>query len=303
MTDWFTDHTLRTILLGSSAIGVSTAVLGVFAVLRRQGLVGDLVAHAALPGIVLAYILFATRAPLPLMLGAALTGGLALAITRAWARDTRTDPNTALGVALTSSFGLGVVALAIVQRSPDSGQAGLDRFLFGQVAALTTDLVVATALLGAIAVLAVVAVAPRLKLRAFDQDFATTLAIGGRTLETVQSAFLVAAVVLGLNTVGVVLVSALLVAPAVAARQCVDRFTPMLLVAAAVGLFASVSGTVLSVVIAPLDTAVPTGPVIVIVLAACVVAAALFGPARGIIPRRARKNHNLDRHNPQGVRP
>lgn len=303
MTDWLTDHTLRTILLGTSAIGVSTAVLGVFAVLRRQGLVGDLVAHAALPGVVLAYILFATRAPLPLMLGAALTGGLALALTRAWARDTRTDPNTALGVALTSSFGLGVVGLAIVQRSPDSGQAGLDRFLFGQVAALTNDLVTATAILGALAVAAAVAVAPRLKLRAFDPSFATTLGLGDRALEAVQSTLLVTAVVLGLNTVGVVLVSALLVAPAVAARQCVDRFTPMLLLAAAVGLFASIVGTVLSVTLAPPETAVPTGPVIVLVLAACVGAAALFGPAKGLLPRLISRSAARDRKTPSGAQP
>ena len=131
----FSDYTIRTIALGSGILGIVSGALGSFAVLRQQSLLGDAISHAALPGIVIAYLLTGSKAPLVLMLGAAVAGGAASAAVIAIARSTRVKFDTALGIALSVFFGFGLVLLTALQKRPDATQAGLSNFLFGQASA------------------------------------------------------------------------------------------------------------------------------------------------------------------------
>ncbi len=148
LTELFTDYTLRTVALGSAALGLVAGALGAFAVLRRQSLLGDAVSHAALPGIVLAFLLTGSKAPLVLVLGAALAGWVASLLVMLIVRTTRIKTDTALGLVLSVFFGLGLVLLSVVQRSAGAGQAGLEKFLFGQAATLVGDDLVTMAVLG-----------------------------------------------------------------------------------------------------------------------------------------------------------
>ncbi len=256
-----TDYTLRTILLGTMSLGLFCAILGSFAVLRRQSLVGDTLAHAALPGVCLGFLLTGSKAPLPVLIGAALTAGLAMAWVRWITTKTRTDWNTALGIALTSLFGLGVLLLSLIQRSPSANQAGLDTILFGQAAALVQENVIAILIVGIVATTILFRIRQPYQLLAFDPDFARASGLNVARIEFLQTTLLVAGIIIGLNTVGVVLLSALLVAPTVAARPWVRSTTQLLVVAAILGLISSATGALISVNTPNL----PTGPTVVII--------------------------------------
>lgn len=285
LVDLVTDHTLRTVALGSAALGLVAGMLGAFAVLRRQSLLGDAVSHAALPGIVVAFLLTGSKAPLVLVLGAAVAGWVASLLVMLVVRTTRIKTDTALGLMLSVFFGGGMVLLSVAQRSAGAGQAGLESFLFGQAAAMMRADVVTMAVVGAV-VLAVLALLwKEFKLLSFDPAFAGALGLPVRLLDVVLTTLLVVAIVIGLQTVGVVLMSAMIVAPAAAARQWTDRLGSLVLLA---GLFGAASGLI-GAVISSLVSRLPTGPTIILVVTTITVLSLLLAPRRGLLIAEARR--------------
>jgi manganese/zinc/iron transport system permease protein len=284
----FSNYTLRTVALGAAALGTVSGALGAFAVLRRQSLLGDAISHAALPGIVLAFMLTGSKAPLVLVLGAALSGWAATLAVLAVVRHTRVPFDSALGTALSVFFGFGLVLLTALQKQPTASQAGLDKYLFGQAATLLAEDVRTMAALGAVAVAVLLALWKEFKLVSFDPDFAATLGLPVRTLDVLLTSLLVVAIVIGLQCVGVVLMSALVVAPGVAARQWTDRLGVMVLLAAVFGGLSGLAGTVLSDALSAPGRPVPTGPTIVLVATVVVLASLAVKLARDRwAPRRA----------------
>lgn len=279
-----TDYTLRTVALGSAALGLVSGALGAFAVLRRQSLLGDAVSHAALPGIVIAFLLTGSKAPLVLVAGAALAGWLASLLVLLIVRTSRIKLDSALGLVLSSFFGLGLLLLSIAQRSAGAGQAGLDRFLFGQAAALVGSDLVTMAVLGALVLAALALGWKEFKLLSFDPAFAGSLGLPLRGLEVALTTLLVLAIVIGLQTVGVVLMSAMIVAPATAARQWTDRLGRLVLLAGAFGALAGLAGALLSSLVPRL----PTGPTIVLAITAIALLSLLAAPRRGLLAARLR---------------
>ena len=290
----FDDYTLRIVALGAGTLGIVSGALGTFAVLRRQSLVGDAISHAALPGIALAYLVTGSKSSLALMSGAALTGFLAVLLVGALVRTTRVKQDAALGIWLSVFFGAGLVLLTYLQSRPDASQAGLDRFLFGQAATLLREDVVTMAVAGGLALAVLVLLWKELKLLSFDAEFGSSLGLRMRTVDVALTALLVVAIVIGLQTVGAVLMASMVVAPAVAARQWTDRLGGMTVLAAAFGALAGVSGAVTSAEVSRL----PTGPTIVIAATVLVVCSLLFAPRRGIVAAalRARAARGRLRH-------
>ena len=277
--DLLFDYTLRNVALGSAFLGVVSGVLGCFAVLRRQGLMGDALSHAALPGVCLAYMLTGSKLPITLMLGAAIAGWIGMLLILTIVRRTRVDSGSALGIVLTVFFGLGVVLLTVIQKRNDANQAGLDKFLFGQAAALVQEQIVTMGIIGGIALLVVAFLFKEFKLVAFDPEFAGTIGFSPNRLGTALTGLLVVAIVIGLNTVGVILMSAMLIAPAAAARQWTNSLAKMVGIAALVGAGSGVTGAILSVT----QDGIPTGPAIVLCLSLCAVVSILFGSAQGVV--------------------
>ncbi len=274
-------YTLRTVLLGAAILGAVGGVLGSFATLRRQSLVGDALAHAALPGVCLAFLATGLREPLPLLAGAILSGlagALALLVI---VRGSRIKEDAALGIVLTVSFGFGTLLLTRIQHQGNAAQSGLDRFLFGQAATLLERDVATMAVLAMVVLAAVWAFFKELKLLAFDPAFAAAAGYPVTALSVGLTALLVAAVAIGLQAVGVILMVALLIAPAVAARQWTRALGAMALLAAAIGAASGVAGTLFSAGAAN----VPTGPAIVLVATAFAVGSVLFAPQRGVLWR------------------
>ncbi len=288
VTSLFTDYTLRTVALGSIVLGVTSGTLGTYAVLRQQSLLGDAISHAALPGIALAFLLTGAKVPLVLMIGAAIAGWFATVVISIITSTTRIKYDGALGLVLSVFFGLGLVLLTYIQKTPNANQAGLDAFLFGQAASLVVADVLLMATIGLASVACVVVLWKEFKILAFDPEFARTLGFPVRVLDVTLTTLLVLAIVIGLQTVGVVLMSAMIIAPAAAARQWTDRLGVMIMLSAAAGALSGLAGALISSSTANL----PTGPTIVLCIGAVVVVSLFLAPHRGMVWRWIREWRN-----------
>jgi manganese/zinc/iron transport system permease protein len=282
------DYTLRTVALGAAVLGIVSGALGTFALLRRQSLLGDAMSHAALPGVVIAFMLTSSKAPLVLVLGAAVAGVLGTILLLSITRYTRIKEDTALGIILSVFFGVGLMLMTFLQRNPAAAQAGLNSFLFGQAATLLQRDVWTMALFGGGALLLLIIFWKEFKLLAFNRDFGSSLGYPMTALDVLLTTLLVIAIVIGLQAVGVVLMSAMVVAPAAAARQWTDRLSVMVLLASFFGAVAGVSGALIS----SLGSGLSTGPVVVLVISLIVVVALLFGSSRGLVWNWIRQRRN-----------
>jgi manganese/zinc/iron transport system permease protein len=281
------DYTLRTVALGSATLGIVSGVLGAFAVLRKQSLLGDAISHAALPGVALVFLFTGSKEAIVLVAGAIVAGWVGTLFVSLVTRQTRIKQDAALGLVLSVFFGFGILLLTFIQRMPTASKAGLDKFLFGQAATLVVRDVVTMAVMGGVAVLLVAVLWKEFKLLSFDPEFATSLGYSVRWLDVLLTSLTVIAIVVGLQTVGVVLMSAMLVAPAAAARQWTDRLNMMVILAGAFGALAGLLGAVTSSQVARL----PTGPTIVLYMSGVVLLSMLFAPRRGIVARARHRRH------------
>ncbi len=275
----FESSAVRTVAAGAAGLGLAAGAVGAFAVLRRQSLQGDMVSHAALPGLAAAFLLGA-REPIYLVLGGAVAGWLAMLAVGTITRRSRVPFDTALGGALAVFFGLGLVLMTYAQHHvADASRHPLDRYLFGQAALLRDADLWLIGGLGAAVALLLAAFWKEFKLLAFDPDYAASLGYRVRLLDLLLTTLTVAAVVVGLKAVGVVLMTALLVAPTAAARQWTNRLGGVVLLAGAFGAAAGAGGTAFSHVA---GSALPTGPTIVLTATALVALSLVFGTARGL---------------------
>ncbi len=271
-----TDATVLTVMVGSALLGACSGALGTFAVLRRQSLLADTLAHAALPGVVGGYLLAGSRDLAALLAGALATGLVAALLAGFLRKVAKVKLEAALGASLSLGFALGAVLLSLVQRLPGAGHAGLDTFLFGQAAAtLRSDLW----LIGGVAVASFLLVAlfwKQLKLVTFDPVYASAGGLRVGVVEALLTGLLAVSIVIGLQFVGVVLMSALVVAPAVAARQWTKDLGSMFVLAGAIGALSAVVGAVGSA----LAPGLATGPLVVVVASAVAFASIALSPQR-----------------------
>ncbi|MBA4119465.1 MAG: hypothetical protein C0513_02015 [Isosphaera sp.] len=281
------DTNTRVVMLGTTVLGIASAVVGCFAVLRKRSLVGDAVAHAALPGICLAYLVVGERHFAALLLGAMLAGVTAAAFVAAVRALTRVKEDAAIGMAIGGFFGLGIVLSRLIQGQPGGDRAGLDSFIFGKAASMVSGdarliLAVALAALAAVALLY-----KELKLLCFDRDFAAGQGWPTLALDLALMALVCLCTVVGLPAVGVVLMVALLVIPAVAARFWTSTLSTMLVLAAIFGGASGLVGTALSATVpvpaGALSRGWPTGPLIVLVAAGIFGVSLLCAPRRGLL--------------------
>ncbi|MEM5539314.1 metal ABC transporter permease [Olleya sp. AS48] len=280
----FSDYTLRTITLGTAILGAVTGMLGSFAVLRKQSLLGDAISHAALPGIAIAFLITGAKDSNTLLLGALVSGLIGTFWIRGIVKKTHLKSDTALGLILSLFFGFGMLLLTFIQKQPNANQAGLDKYLFGQAATLVESDVWLMAIVTGLCLFVLLLFWKEFKILLFDADYTKTLGFNTKVIDILITSFIVLAIVLGLQTVGVVLMSAMLLAPAAAARQWTNRLSKMVLLAAIFGAFSGVFGTAISAS----QTNLSTGPVIVLVAAVFVVFSFVFSPSRGLLFKQIR---------------
>ncbi len=287
----FSDYTFQTVALGSALLGLISGVLGSFAVLRKQSLLGDGVSHSALPGMVMAFVLLNNKNTEVLLLGALLSGLLATLFIVGVVRHTRVKFDSALALVMSVFFGLGLVLLTYVQKIPNSNQAGLKRFIFGQASTLLQQDIFLMIICGLILLALVLLFWKEFKLFTFDAGFAQSLGFSPKKLNLLLSFMIVLAIIIGLQTVGVILMSAMLITPAVAARQWTNKLWVMVTFSALFGAVSGIAGTAASSLVPKL----PTGPAIVVCVSLIVIVSVLFAPGRGVLHRiyQRRKNRIL----------
>ncbi|WP_276499506.1 iron chelate uptake ABC transporter family permease subunit [Pontibacter litorisediminis] len=284
----FADANIRYVTLGSVLLATSSAVVGCFTLLRKRALVGDAVAHAVLPGVCLAFILSGTKNPFILLLGAFITGWLSLVTIDFITSRSRIKEDTAIGLVLSVFFGIGILLLTAIQHSGNAAQSGLDKFLFGKAASLVGEDLIAFSLVAVLLLITTLLFYKELTLLCFDQAYAKTIGYPVRALELLLTTLTVFAVVVGIQAVGVVLMAAMLITPAAAARFWTDRLSLMLVLAALIGAFSGVSGAFVSYT-AP---AMPTGPWIVLIVSMIAIVSFAFAPNKGWVSRLLRQRRN-----------
>lgn len=267
------------VLLSTLILGMAAGVIGCLAYWKRQSLMSDALSHAALPGVVIAFALSGTKS-LPIMITGAAISALIGAFMIQWIRSSsRIKEDTAMGMILSVFFGLGIMLLTIVNRSPGGNQSGLDSFIFGQAASMVRRDVYTMLVLALIVMLVVIIGFKEWKLFLFDPDFAKGLGMSGRLMNSIYLAVLVLVIVIGIQAVGVILMSALLIIPAVSARYWTHSFKWMVILSAVFGGSAGMTGTMIST----LGKGWPTGPFIVVSSSTLFVISLVFGSEKGLL--------------------
>lgn len=285
------DLNVRVVVIGSILLGIGSAAIGCFAFLRKRALVGDAVAHAALPGVAIAFMLAGTKNTFVLLLGAAIAGWISMAIMDFIVSRSRISEDSAIGLVLSVFFGLGILLMTHIQAGGSAEQSGLDKFLFGQAASMLREDVAVFGGVSLLLVLAITLLYKEFKLLSFDPDFARALGFPVRGLEILLTTLIVFAVVVGIQAVGVVLMAAMLITPAAAARYWTERLPIMILLSSLFGAISGITGAYVSYT-AP---RMPTGPWIVTAITLIFFISLLFAPKRGGIARLYRHRSNRRR--------
>ncbi|MFT6214770.1 MAG: manganese/zinc/iron transport system permease protein [Roseivirga sp.] len=277
----FQDSSIVSVAVGVMLLTASSAVVGTFTFLRKKALVGDAVAHSVLPGICLAFILSGTKDPVILIIGAFITGWISLVVIDLITKQSKIKEDSAIALVLSVFFGIGILMLTNIQHSGNAAQTGLDSFLFGKAAALVGKDLITFSIVAVILILTVTLFFKELKLISFDSNYAKVLGIPVKAIDLLLTTLTVLAVVTGIQAVGVVLMAAMLITPAAAARFWTNDVRNMTIIAAIMGSLSGLSGAYISYA-AP---AMPTGPWIVMVISAIALTSFFFAPKRGIISR------------------
>jgi len=271
-------------------LGVVSGVLGCFAVLRQQSLMGDALSHAALPGVAIAFLLVGRELG-ALLIGAGIASWLGVLFIGAITRTTRIKQDAAMGIVLAAWFAAGIALLAYIQARPDASQAGLDAFIFGQAAAMVESDVQLITIVGFITFVIIALFWKEFKLITFDPEFAGANGFRVGIINTLLSTLIVVAIILGLQLAGVILMVGMLIAPGIAARQWTHKLDQMVILSAVFGAFAGGTGAIISAV----DADIPTGPMIIVVAFALVIISLTFAPERGLLWRWLRERQDRRR--------
>jgi manganese/zinc/iron transport system permease protein len=277
----FQDPNTQWILFGSMLLGLSSGVIGSFAYLRKQSLMGDALAHAALPGVCLAFMITGSKSIFYFLIGALIAGILATFLISYITRHTRIKQDSALGIILTVFFGVGIVLLTQIQHSDAGNQSGLDKFLFGQAASMIQTDVYTMAIISAVLVGVCTLFFKEFKLLSFDPGFAKGIGLPVALLDQFIMLLVVVAVVVGIQAVGVVLMAALLITPAVAARYWTEKLHVMVVISGIFGVLSGLAGTLVSTMVDNL----PTGPLTVLAATCLFVFSVFFAPKRGLLAK------------------
>lgn len=279
------DSLTRNIIIGVLLLSISSSIVGVFTFLRKRALVGDAVSHAVLPGVCLAFLVQGTKNPFGLLLGAFITGWLSLLLIDLITSKTRIKEDTAIGLVLTAFFAFGTVLLSYIQNTSDSGnQGGLNSFLFGSVTSITQEDIYVFGGVAIVLILVTTFLFKEFFLLSFDESYARTIGFPVASLKLCLTTLTVFAVVIGIQAVGVVLMAAMLITPAAAARFWTDNLRKMILTAAVLAVVSSLGGIYISY-----ESPSPTGPWMVMILSMMALLSFLFSPKKGIISKLIRQ--------------
>jgi manganese/zinc/iron transport system permease protein len=285
------DGNTQWVLLSTLLLGIASGVLGSFALLRKQSLIGDAVAHAALPGICFAFMFTGEKNLFALLIGAAATGLLAAYTIQFIRNTTRIKEDTAICLVLSVFFGLGIVLLTRVSQMATGNKSGLDDFIFGQAASLVGRDVQLMGITATMLIIVTALLFKEFKVSTFDPEFAKGIGLPVGFLNFLFSSLLVTTVVIGIQAVGVILMAALLITPAISARYWTNSLQVMVVLSGVIGGVSGMVGTLIST----LGKGLSTGPFIVLTASFIFIVSIFFSPSRGLVSLWWKRRRNDDR--------
>ena len=293
----FRDPSVRYAVIGSVMLGISCGLLGCFIVVRKMALVGDTLSHAVLPGVALGFLFSGvsasglfdwsfevaniTKNPTLIFCGAVVAGVAGTFLVNTLKQTTKIKEDSALGLTLASFFAVGICLLTMIQDLPTGNKSGIDKFMFGQAAAIGEDDIRLMTGVTMLIVAVVFLFYKELLVTSFDAGFARSIALPSQWIHHGLMLLVAFAVVIALQAVGVVLVSAMLITPAAAAYLLTDRMHRMLFYAVGFGVASGVLGAFVSF----LRPNIPTGPCMVLGASAVFAVAFFAGPRHGVLTR------------------
>ncbi|MBU5340886.1 metal ABC transporter permease [Caldifermentibacillus hisashii] len=266
------------VLLSTAILGIAAGTIGSLAYWKRQSLMSDALAHAALPGVIIAFLLFKVKHLFVLITGAAISAVIGAFFIQGIRSSTRIKEDTAMGMILSIFYGFGIMLLTIANRT-SGNQSGLNNFILGQSASMVQSDVWTMSILAILVVSVVVIGFKEWKIYLFDRQFASGLGLPLKGMDVVYTILLVTTIVVGIQAVGVILIAALLIIPAVSARYWTHSFQAMVIISA---LFGGASGTI-GTLISAIGNGWPTGPFIVVLAASFFIISLIFGKEKGIL--------------------
>lgn len=279
------------IILTGSLVAISCALLGCFLILRRMALVSDAISHAVLPGIVLAFLFSGSRDSLTMVIGASLLGLITTFLIEFFHKKAKLQSDAAIGVTFTWLFAIGVVLISLFAGKVDLDQ---DCVLYGEIAYIPLDMIILESgyiiAPKAIVVMSAVLIAillvlyffyKELLLTSFDPGYATALGFSTAFWHYLLMGMVSATTVASFESVGAILVVALLIVPPATAYLLTDNFKRMLIIASSVGVVAAASGYYVAVWM--------DGSIAAAIATMCGLLFALafvFSPTHGILKRK-----------------
>ncbi|WP_299095477.1 metal ABC transporter permease [uncultured Metabacillus sp.] len=269
------------VLIGTMLLGIASGVVGSFTLLKKQSLIGDAMAHSALPGVCIAFLLYGSKSLIWFLVGAAIAGLISAFFIQGIIQHSRIKEDSALGIIISVFFGFGIVLLTYIQHNGAGNQSGLDDFIFGQAASMVSSDVQLIAVIALILLFITVLFYKEFKILTFDPQFAKGLGLPVPFINGLLLLLIVCSVVIGLQTVGVVLMAAMLITPAISARYWTDKLSHMMIISGIIGGFSGMTGTMLSTI----TEGMATGPLIIIAATVLFLVSLIFAPKRGLLSK------------------
>ncbi|WP_436714709.1 iron chelate uptake ABC transporter family permease subunit [Roseiconus lacunae] len=293
------DYNTRVVIFGVATLGGAAGLVGSFTLLRKRALMGDALAHASTPGIALAFMIATVMGgdgkSIPVLLaGATVTGLVGVAGILLIRNQTRLKEDAALGIVLSVFFGLGMALFGVIQQMQTGHAAGLEGFIFGMTASMQAADARLIAIVSVVVISGCLLLFKELQLLCFDEGFAGAQGYPVVFLDILLMAMIVLVTIVGLQAVGLILIIALLVIPAAAARFWTEAMSRMMICSAVLGVTGSVIGGLASAVFPGL----PSGAMIVLVCSAFFFVSMMLGTRRGVLIRLLRRqqlNRRIDR--------
>ena len=282
------DPNVLYVVLGMIFINSASALIGTFAFLRKRALIGDAVAHSLLPGLCVGFILAGEKDITYLLIGAFISGWLSTFAVDLIVNKSKVKQDAAIGIVLSSFFAVGIVLLTYIQKQASGQHSGLDHFLFGQAAAINKSEIVTFGIILSVILVSLLLFYRSFVIVSFNFDFAKSIGLPVKFIEFLLTSLTVLAIASGIQALGVILMSALIITPGAAARLWTHKLPLILALAVLISIIAGIGGAYVSYS----QAGMPTGPWVVLILAVLMGISILFAPKKGIIYRFKRARFN-----------
>ena len=276
-----TQYSFIVVAIGTMLLAMATGIVGTISILKGQSLIGDAVGHASLPGIILAFMISGRKSSLILMLGAIVAGIVAFILIQLISEGSKIEADTAMAVILSAMFGMGMVLKSYIQgntKYQGASQSGLASYIFGQAAYILREDVYIILTVSVISLALFILFYKEIKVYVFDMVYAYTIGINSRLTSLLIMIITMILIAAGLKAVGAILISSMLITPAVTGLQWSKSYEKVLMIAAVTGALSAFLGTFISSAVKGFST----GPSIILIMSVIALFSVLFAP-RGIV--------------------